>query len=128
MIGAQSNLQNMRHKHKTMLEKLEKDEKILLAEMHAFEEKLSKWENRPTVLPSASSTRKIETFNNGHYCQEVVDFLKFVTDSGGHDGGWSHEDHNLYLKMKKKYRNPKQMTNCFHNLCPGNKTFYILSK
>lgn len=50
--------------------------------------------------------------------------MKFIDDSGGYEGGWTMQDHNLFLKIRSKYKNPEQLSKCLHGLCPGNKYYF----
>lgn len=64
------------------------------------------------------------------YLQEIQDFVKFVEKSGGHENGWTSEDHQLFLKIRAKYKTIDEVAKFIHKLLPGfqkmaSKSLYI---
>lgn len=53
------------------------------------------------------------------YVQEVQDFVQFVEKSGGHENGWTSEDHQLFLKMRAKMKTINEVAQFIHKLLPG---------
>jgi hypothetical protein len=45
--------------------------------------------------------------------------MDFVNKSNGHENGWSSEDHQLFLKFRKKYKNVDDLAINLNKLLPG---------
>lgn len=51
---------------------------------------------------------------------DVKKFLDFLTATNGHTGGWIDEEHNLYVKLKNKYKsNMEQIIMSIRHILPG---------
>lgn len=51
---------------------------------------------------------------------DVKKFLDFLTATNGHTGGWISEEHNLYVKLKNKYKtNIEQIIMSIQHILPG---------
>lgn len=51
---------------------------------------------------------------------DVKKFLDYLVANNGHCGGWMDEEHNLFLKLKKKYGdNSEQICMSFRHIVPG---------
>lgn len=61
------------------------------------------------------------------FLQEVLEFNKFVEESGGHEHRWPLEDHNLFLKLRNKHKNEVELATKLHLLLPGHLDFYSIT-
>lgn len=51
---------------------------------------------------------------------DVQRFLDYLAQHNGHSGGWSDEEHNLFVKLKRKYRdNMERITDSFRSIVVG---------
>lgn len=51
---------------------------------------------------------------------DVKKFLDYLVANNGHSGGWMDEEHNLFLKLKRKYgNNSEQICMSFRHIVPG---------
>lgn len=51
---------------------------------------------------------------------DVKKFLDYLVANNGHTGGWMEEEHNLFLKLKRKYGdNSEQIFMSFRHIVPG---------
>lgn len=46
--------------------------------------------------------------------------MDFVHSSGGHENGWRREDHQLFIKFRKKFKNIDTVAKHLHEELPGN--------
>lgn len=49
----------------------------------------------------------------------MQEFNKFLSDSGGHENRWPIDDHNLFLKLRKKHKSEVDLAKNLHELLPG---------
>nr|XP_023013623.1 coiled-coil domain-containing protein 112-like [Leptinotarsa decemlineata] len=54
----------------------------------------------------------------GPSCKEAKDFIDFVNKSEGHENGWRKEDHQLFLRFRKKFKNAEDAALELHETLP----------
>ncbi|XP_016286852.1 coiled-coil domain-containing protein 112 isoform X2 [Monodelphis domestica] len=87
-------------------EDLIKEEKITTNELNALERKIETWpltnSGTERLFKELSSKVPLEMPNN--LPEEVVDFEKFLQQTGGRKGGWDDYDHQSFLKVRNKHK------------------------
>lgn len=136
MILLQEKMHALKLKLSINQEQLKDEEQKLWELNEIFNQKLSEWEkpikiNKIYTLPknrivcsSNYNKVKMDVFisdlcNLVPNLQEVAEFLDFVTKSNGFENGWSSEDHQLFLKLRRKYRNIDELAINLNKLLPG---------
>lgn len=51
--------------------------------------------------------------------QEIKDFATFVNTTGGHEGGWTYDDHLVFIRNYNKIKNTKKLVRVLHNILAG---------
>ncbi|KAL3312765.1 hypothetical protein Ciccas_008643 [Cichlidogyrus casuarinus] len=84
-----------------LLDKLDREEKLLNKDLELFETHLKHWQDEANLLdakakPSPRSLTKVSQGNS------ASNFINFLDAFGGRTGGWTPEDHQLFIKCRKK--------------------------
>ncbi|XP_021236269.1 LOW QUALITY PROTEIN: coiled-coil domain-containing protein 112 [Numida meleagris] len=89
-------------------EQLLKDEKTVVNELSIFEKKVELWATGNTttekVLKLPSARISVDKTLQNHLPEEVVEFERFLQQTGGRQGGWDDYDHQNFLKVWTKHR------------------------
>lgn len=120
MLHIQKNIEALKKDAKENLETLKTEEMTLSEEMLTLENKMSEWEKPVKTNDYFAVPKRIST-SATNLCQEAKDFLHFVAKSGGHENGWAREDHTLFIKVRNKSRDEKQLIQSLHKMLPGRK-------
>lgn len=60
---------------------------------------------------------------------DVKKFLDYLVANNGHSGGWLDEEHNLFLKLKRKYGdNSEQIFMSFRHIVPGLSDYIFITR
>uniref|UniRef100_A0A8C2T252 Coiled-coil domain containing 112 n=2 Tax=Coturnix japonica TaxID=93934 RepID=A0A8C2T252_COTJA len=101
-------INTFKDEQRQIYEQLLKDEKTTVNELSIFEKKVELWSTgsstteRALKLPSARISVN-KTLGN-HLPEEVVEFERFLQQTGGRQGGWDDWDHQNFLKVWTKHR------------------------
>lgn len=144
MIIIQDNIQNLKYYNKKQIGVLDKELNDLTDELNYYNEKMLTWTEPVQInFYQMSNLRKPKGIKNKHQCkvrlvfsfdctilnfiqfQEVKEFIEFVHSSGGHENGWRREDHQLFIKFRKKYKNIDTIARHLNEEFPGNLTVKI---
>lgn len=49
----------------------------------------------------------------------MKEFMDFVHKSGGHENGWTKNDHLLFIKLRQKHKNIETISQKLHEMLPG---------
>uniref|UniRef100_A0A669P5Z3 Coiled-coil domain containing 112 n=1 Tax=Phasianus colchicus TaxID=9054 RepID=A0A669P5Z3_PHACC len=89
-------------------EQLLKDEKTAVNELSIFEKKVELWATSSSttekVLKLPSARISVNKTLGNHLPEEVVEFERFLQQTGGRQGGWDDGDHQNFLKVWTKHR------------------------
>ncbi|NXC23450.1 CC112 protein, partial [Campylorhamphus procurvoides] len=97
-----------KEEQRQIYEQLLKKEKATINELNLFERKVELWAlgslttQKVLKLPSAMVT--VDKTLENHLPKEVVEFERFLQQTGGRQGGWDDYDHQNFLKVRNKYR------------------------
>ncbi|NXT70166.1 CC112 protein, partial [Chaetops frenatus] len=86
-------------------QQLLKEEKAAINELSLFERKVELWAltaEKVWKLPSARVT--VDKTLENYLPKEVIEFERFLQQTGGRQGGWDDYDHQNFLKIRTKYR------------------------
>ncbi|NXU92052.1 CC112 protein, partial [Xiphorhynchus elegans] len=97
-----------KEEQRQIYEQLLKKEKATINELSLFERKVELWAlgNLTTqkVLKLPSTIVTVDKTLENHLPKEVVEFERFLQQTGGRQGGWDDYDHQNFLKVRTKYR------------------------
>ncbi|XP_051645369.1 coiled-coil domain-containing protein 112 isoform X2 [Manacus candei] len=97
-----------KEEQRQIYEQLLKEEKATINELNLFERKVELWAlgslttEKVLTLPSARVT--VDKTLENRLPKEVVEFERFLQQTGGRQGGWDDYDHQNFLKVRTKYR------------------------
>ncbi|NXM69062.1 CC112 protein, partial [Serilophus lunatus] len=97
-----------KEEQRQIYEQLLKDEKASINELSLFERKVELWAlgslTTEKVLKLRSARVTVDKTMENHLPKEVVEFERFLQQTGGWQGGWDDYDHQNFLKVRTKYR------------------------
>ncbi|XP_071586753.1 coiled-coil domain-containing protein 112 isoform X1 [Heliangelus exortis] len=97
-----------KEEQRQIYEQLLKDEKTAISELSVFERKVQLWAlgnsttEKASKLPSARVPVNRALENN--LPEEVIEFERFLQETGGRRGGWDDFDHQNFLKVWTKHK------------------------
>ncbi|NXC63842.1 CC112 protein, partial [Aleadryas rufinucha] len=97
-----------KEEQRQIYQQLLKEEKAAINELSLFERKVELWvlgsstAEKVLKLPSARVT--VDKTLESHLPEEVIEFERFLQQTGGWQGGWDDYDHQNFLKIRTKYR------------------------
>ncbi|XP_053910945.1 coiled-coil domain-containing protein 112 isoform X3 [Cuculus canorus] len=104
MEEIESAISAFKEEQRQIYEQLLKEEKAAMSELSALERKVELW-----VLGSSTAEKvlKLPSVNKTlekHLPEEVVEFERFLQQTGGRQGGWDDHDHHTFLKVWTKHK------------------------
>ncbi|KAJ8925879.1 hypothetical protein NQ315_009731 [Exocentrus adspersus] len=119
MILIQDNIQNLKYENKKQVESLEKGIADLSSDLLYYNEKLLEWAE-PIQVNHYNNTnyQRPRTVKSKHQCKEAKEFMDFVHSSGGHENGWRQEDHHLFVRFRRKFKNIDRVAQQLHEELP----------
>ncbi|XP_071436743.1 coiled-coil domain-containing protein 112 [Pithys albifrons albifrons] len=97
-----------KEEQRQIYEQLLKEEKATINELSLFERKMELWVlgslTTEKVLKLPSTTVTVDKTLENHLPKEVVEFERFLQQTGGRQGGWDDYDHQNFLKVRSKYK------------------------
>ncbi|KAK5648832.1 hypothetical protein RI129_003724 [Pyrocoelia pectoralis] len=118
MTEIQEDIKSLKNLSQTALNQLQKEEDSYKEELESFQDKLERWENRPSYSASKPQFKHATICTQANICKEAQEFMDFVAATGGHENGWSADDHSLFLKVKSKTKDPRRVAEIIHMLLP----------
>ncbi|XP_046403478.1 coiled-coil domain-containing protein 112-like [Ischnura elegans] len=113
----QERIQSLRTHNELSMKKLKDEELHLKAEVDKFSNAMENYEKpeeiRITPVPSLKSQ-----FDSDMRCEEIVKFENYLTNNGGHFGGWDEEDHLVFVQIRQKYRQKLLFVKAVQNRFP----------
>ncbi|XP_060033167.1 coiled-coil domain-containing protein 112 isoform X2 [Erinaceus europaeus] len=102
-------INTFKEEQRLIYEELLKEEKTTSHELNAISRKIDTWERGNSEAEKAframSSKVPIDRVTVGASLpEEVVDFEKFLQQTGGRQGGWDDCDHQNFLKFRNKHK------------------------
>ncbi|NXU43330.1 CC112 protein, partial [Drymodes brunneopygia] len=97
-----------KEEQRQIYQRLLKEEKAAINELSFLERKVELWAlgsstaEKVWKLPSARVT--VDKTLENHLPEEVIEFERFLQQTGGRQGGWDDYDHQNFLKIRTKYR------------------------
>ncbi|NXR28148.1 CC112 protein, partial [Cinclus mexicanus] len=97
-----------KEEQRQIYQQLLKEEKAVINELSLFERRVELWAlgsskaEKVWKLPPARVT--VDKTLESHLPKEVIDFERFLQQTGGRQGGWDDYDHHSFLKIRAKYR------------------------
>ncbi|XP_065601721.1 LOW QUALITY PROTEIN: coiled-coil domain-containing protein 112 [Cyrtonyx montezumae] len=99
-------LNTFKDEQRQMYEQLLKDERTVVNELSVFEKKVELWATDSSTiqlkLPSARIS--VDKTLENHLPEEVIEFERFLQQTGGRQGGWDDYDHQNFLKVWTKHK------------------------
>lgn len=125
MLTLENSIQTIKNRITIDMESLTKEEHILTIDVTNIEIKYSdmnrnKFEQRKSAF--ASIGRKADHPTS---YQEIEDFTNFLNDNGGHEGGWSQNDHLLFVKYFLQIKSRKMLLHVLLKYFPGKVLFSV---
>jgi hypothetical protein len=104
-----NSISTFKQDYHTTYEQLNDEEKLLTKEIDVYDKKIIAWsnnvnENVNTVGSGVDAAKIMNQNRDSSLLKEVIEFDKFLLTNGGHNGGWEEIDHNLFLKIRNKYK------------------------
>ncbi|XP_030368795.1 coiled-coil domain-containing protein 112 isoform X2 [Strigops habroptila] len=97
-----------KEEQRQIYEQLVREEKTAINELSVFERKVELWvlgsSTTAKVLKLPSVRVSIDKTLQNHLPEEVVEFERFLQQTGGWQGGWDDYDHQNFLKVWKKHK------------------------
>uniref|UniRef100_A0A8C9L768 Coiled-coil domain containing 112 n=1 Tax=Pavo cristatus TaxID=9049 RepID=A0A8C9L768_PAVCR len=101
-------INTFKDEQRQIYEQLLKDEKTAVNELSIFEKKVELWARSSSttekVLKLPSARISVNKTLENHLPKEVVEFERFLQQTGGRRGGWDDCDHQNFLKVWTKHR------------------------
>lgn len=92
-------------------------ENKLTAELEIVEAVVEEMNNKPHKVVRSAPTGNS---NDRSVPRAIEEFAEFVNASGGHEGGWTADDHLLFVKYRNRYKTASKSVQCLRKLLPGN--------
>ncbi|XP_018579645.1 coiled-coil domain-containing protein 112-like [Anoplophora glabripennis] len=119
MIFIQDNIQTVKYCNKKQIELLDKELNDLTDDVNYYNEKVLEWTEPVQInFHQVSNLQKSKRIRSRHQCMEIKEFMDFVHASGGHENGWRKEDHQVFIKYRKKYKNIDAIAKYLHEEFP----------
>ncbi|NWW51291.1 CC112 protein, partial [Pedionomus torquatus] len=97
-----------KEEQRKMYEQLLKEEKTAINELSVFERKVELWalgsSTTEKVLKLPSARISVDRTLENCLPEEVVEFERFLQQTGGRQGGWDDYDHQTFLKIRTKHK------------------------
>ncbi|NXN09658.1 CC112 protein, partial [Indicator maculatus] len=97
-----------KEEHRQIYQQLLKEEKTTINELSIFERKMELWALRNSrteeVLKLPSARVSVDKIQEDHLLEEVVEFGRFLQQTGRWQGGWNDCDHQNFLKVWTKHK------------------------
>ncbi|KFQ56149.1 Coiled-coil domain-containing protein 112, partial [Nestor notabilis] len=97
-----------KEEQRQIYEQLVKEEKTAINELSVFERKVELWvlgsSRTAKVLKLPSVRVSVDKILENHLPEEVIEFERFLQQTGGWPGGWDDCDHQNFLKVWKKHK------------------------
>ncbi|XP_064339343.1 coiled-coil domain-containing protein 112 isoform X3 [Camelus dromedarius] len=101
-------INTFKEEQRLIYEELIKEEKTTNNELSAISRKIDTWAlgNSETekAFRAMSSKVPVDKVTPSTLPEEVVDFEKFLQQSGGRQGGWDDYDHQNFVKVRNKHK------------------------
>ncbi|XP_074711815.1 coiled-coil domain-containing protein 112 [Strix uralensis] len=96
-----------KEEQRQIYEQLLKEEKTTINELSVFERKTELWalgSSTEKVLKLPSTRVSADKTLESHLTEEVLEFERFLQQTGGWQGGWDDYDHQNFLKVWTKHK------------------------
>ncbi|KFV53224.1 Coiled-coil domain-containing protein 112, partial [Gavia stellata] len=97
-----------KEEQRQIYEQLLKEEKTAINELNVFERKVELWalgsSTTEEVSKLLSARVSVDKTLENHLPEEVVEFERFLQQTGGRQGGWDDYDHQNFLKVRTKHK------------------------
>ncbi|XP_066567389.1 coiled-coil domain-containing protein 112 isoform X2 [Amia ocellicauda] len=107
MEEVENSINVFKEEQRQIYDELLKEEKICSQEILAFEKKIVTWAlavaTAPKACPKAVAKVRLTKTLEEDLPVEVVEFEKFLQQTGGRQGGWDDYDHQNFLKIWTKH-------------------------
>ncbi|XP_014399775.1 PREDICTED: coiled-coil domain-containing protein 112 isoform X2 [Myotis brandtii] len=101
-------INTFKEEQRLIYEELIKEEKITNNELSAISRKIDTWALGSSETEKAfrvmSSKVPVDKVAPSTLPEEVVDFEKFLQQTGGRQGGWDDYDHQNFIKVRNKHK------------------------
>ncbi|XP_036788420.2 coiled-coil domain-containing protein 112 isoform X1 [Manis pentadactyla] len=101
-------INTFKEEQRLIYEELIKEEKTTTHELSAISKKIDSWAlgNSETEKTFRAKSSKFPAgkVTSGSLPEEVVDFEKFLQQTGGRQGGWDDYDHQNFVKVRNKHK------------------------
>ncbi|XP_044518233.1 coiled-coil domain-containing protein 112 isoform X2 [Gracilinanus agilis] len=108
MEEVENAINTFKEEQRLIYEDLIKEEKITTNELNALERKIETWpvtnSGTERLFKESSSKVPLDLLMPNNLPEEVVDFEKFLQQTGGRKGGWDDYDHQCFLKVRNKHK------------------------
>lgn len=126
VLDIENNLTELYNANKLTMSKLKCEYMDIVAELpesiDLLREEQKYMKRRPKPLKGSISKKNPNLGEATGDYKEIQIFDRFLQSHGGHSGGWSDEQHSIYLNLKAKYKtNLNRIEECFKMILPGKK-------
>ncbi|KAG8516757.1 Coiled-coil domain-containing protein 112, partial [Galemys pyrenaicus] len=101
-------INTFKEEQRLIYEELTKEEKTTNNELNAISRKIDTWvlgnSEAEKAFRTMSSKVPIDKVITSTLPEEVVDFEKFLQQTGGRQGGWDDYDHQNFVKVRNKHK------------------------
>jgi len=104
MEEIESSILKYKQQQGALYDEMMKEEKQLNADLESFEAKMESWITSSSKLSSHTKTKQKDEQKTVSIPPEVTAFQRYLSQTGGHQGGWDEYDHQTFLKLKKKHK------------------------
>ncbi|XP_074033693.1 uncharacterized protein [Leptinotarsa decemlineata] len=119
MITIQENIKNLKAEARMKLELLQREYVEIGEDTDYYTRLLPTWSEATKKDAHAYVSSVKESISlKGPRCKEAKDFIDFVNQSKGHENGWRKEDHQLFLRFRKKFKNAEDAALELHETLP----------
>uniref|UniRef100_A0A8C0HJ52 Coiled-coil domain containing 112 n=1 Tax=Chelonoidis abingdonii TaxID=106734 RepID=A0A8C0HJ52_CHEAB len=106
MEEAENAINGFKEEQRLIYEELMKEEKTATNELSALQKKIDTWALGSSAIEKVFRlpSGKVPVDKTLHLPEEVVEFERFLQQTGGRQGGWDDYDHQHFLKVWTKHK------------------------
>ncbi|XP_056644874.1 coiled-coil domain-containing protein 112-like [Diorhabda sublineata] len=104
MISIQDSIRNGKINCKLKLKTLNIEYIDIIQDVDYYTGKMLEWSEPNNIKDLLNVKVDYNRRSNDLKCVEVREFMDFIRKSGGHENGWSKDDHQLFIKFRNKFK------------------------
>ncbi|XP_070542231.1 coiled-coil domain-containing protein 112-like isoform X2 [Ptychodera flava] len=124
MEDIESIINAFKDRQREIYESLMREELTAMQEITALEKRFETWSQVPAIAVDGKTTSRSKPLSSARSVTadlppEVAAFERFLTQTGGHRGGWDEYDHQTFLKFRNRHKGRSAFINTAYNALPG---------